>query len=159
MKKISLILPIFLLLFVGLANASITYTSQSPVNMAQTLDTTPDFKFTPVSTVNATFDCTLFVDNVAYGSTTATNNTETTITANDTLSSGDHNWYINCTDSDGTFQSEVRTIGIGAYFHRCAVLIDSGNYYIDQDFFDPTTDDCILIDAPNLSLDLSLIHI
>ena len=134
---------------------SITFITSDlyPPDYAQTIDTTPDFKFKATSTTDSTFSCTLFIDDLPYGDVSASNDTLTTITANDTLSDGDHTWYINCTDSDGTYQSEVRTIGIGSSFSRCAVLIDSGTYHLTADIMDSSSYKCVDIRANDITLD------
>ena len=112
-----LLLPIgiiMILLLVGLASATITsYSGLSPANANVTTDTTPDFSFTPVSDINATFSCELFINNTGYGiNASVSNNTATTITANASLSDATYTWYINCTDVNGTVNSSSRTITI-----------------------------------------------
>jgi len=61
----------------------------------------------------------LFINNTGYGTTTANNNTPTTITANHSLSGGTYNWYINCSVRGVTNQSEIReiTITVGAWWN------------------------------------------
>ncbi len=85
----------------------------SPPNQTATTDTTPDFNFTAISDINTTFSCELFIDDTGYGANdSVSNNTATIITANSTLSDGTYNWYINCTDVNGTSKSEERVITI-----------------------------------------------
>ena len=86
-------------------------TLNSPPNQTTTSDTTPDFNFT-VSGTDDKYLCELFIDDIGYGTTIANNNTATIITANQSLSSGTHNWYINCSVREVTNQSEVREITI-----------------------------------------------
>lgn len=92
-----------------------TLTLTSPANNTHLMDTTPDFIFLPVSTVSLTkINCTLYVEDIASGDIEATNNTETTITCNHSLTVSEDplEWYINATDADGTYKSEVRNIYI-----------------------------------------------
>ncbi|OYT37736.1 hypothetical protein B6U82_01145, partial [Candidatus Pacearchaeota archaeon ex4484_31] len=97
------------------ANAYNTVTSitlNSPANQTHfDIDTEnqPNFNFTAISNTNTTFSCELFINDTSYGSNSSVqNNTATIIQANSPLSLGEYNWYINCTDSDGTTQSKVR---------------------------------------------------
>ncbi|RLI90746.1 MAG: hypothetical protein DRO95_05610, partial [Candidatus Altiarchaeales archaeon] len=128
---------------------SFTITLNNPPNLAQTLETKPNFTFTAQSLYHQNFSCTLYVDDTAYGTNSSVqNNTETTITANDTLSLGDHSWYIKC----GQNRSETRTIGIGANLTRCAVLIDADTQYnLTQNVSSSGT--CMQINANNITLD------
>lgn len=107
--------PLIISLNVNKAHAKIdTLSLTSPANNAKSKDTTPDFIFLPVSNVSTTINCTLYVNDIASGDAEASNNTETTITCNWTLTvSGDPlEWYINATDTDETAKSEVRNIYI-----------------------------------------------
>jgi len=161
-----LVIPLLLavsIIFFSIGNANISsqqshgtvyYTSLSPANLTQTLNDQPSFTFVSYSTTNSTYSCTLYIDDIPYGTNSSVqNNTETTITANDTLSPGDHTWYINCTDSEGSWPSETRTIGIGANFSRCAILVDSGTYYLNDSILDSSIPSCINITANNVILD------
>lgn len=85
----------------------------SPSNDTWTNDSTPDFSFTAISDIDATFGCGLFIDNSSYGSKSdVQNGTATTITASPSLSEGSHSWHITCTDVNGSLDSESRTIKI-----------------------------------------------
>lgn len=111
----SLAIPVTMRLNVKKAHAIIgTLTLTSPANNTHSMDQTPDFIFLPVSNVSTTINCTAYVNGVASGDFQASNNTETTITCNHTLTvSGDpYEWYINATDTDETAKSEVRNIYI-----------------------------------------------
>jgi len=141
-------------LFSQQSNGTVYFTSLSPANLTQTLNTAPDFTFISYSDKNSTYSCTLYIDDTPYGTNSSVqNNTETTITANASLSSGDHIWYINCTDSEGTYKSKVRIIGIGANFSRCAILVDSGTYYLNESIINSSIPSCINISANNVTLD------
>jgi len=85
-----------------------------PDNEALINNDQPDFNFTVLSETNSTnISCELFINNTGYGfNNTVENNTETTITTNDTLDDGLYSWYVNCTDLAGTNQSETRTFTI-----------------------------------------------
>ncbi|TET20624.1 hypothetical protein E3J74_01505 [Candidatus Bathyarchaeota archaeon] len=111
--------------------AVVTVSSISPENNTITLDTTPNFTCTPTSNVSATVNVTLYIDDIASGTVNNhANNTEITITCNHTLSESDTKkpWYFNVTDADGTYSSETRNIGIGAYFIVPAVLVNPNEY-------------------------------
>ena len=90
--------------------SSITLTN--PDDGYHSLDTTPAFIFQPVSDVNVTINCTLYVADVASGDVQATNDTATSITCNRTLTVAGtpYEWYINATDEDETGKSAVREI-------------------------------------------------
>lgn len=110
---LALAIPLSVSLNVRKAHAVTTLTLTSPANNTQLMDQTPDFVFLPVSTVSLTLiNCTVYVGDVASGDVSASNNTETTITCNHTLtvSGYPYEWYINATDADGTYKSEVRNI-------------------------------------------------
>jgi len=112
---LALAIPVSMRVNVEKAHAIIdTLSLTSPANNAHSMDTTPDFIFLPVSNVSTTINCTLYLADAASGDVQATNNTETTITCNQTLTvSGDpYEWYINATDTDETAKSEVRNIYI-----------------------------------------------
>ena len=88
-----------------------TVTSNSPANQTQTNDNTTDFSFT-VSGSEVSYNCTLYLNDTNKGTNTTTaNNTATTITSSE-LSEGFYEWYVNCTASSVTNQSEVREITI-----------------------------------------------
>jgi len=68
------------------------------------------FDFT--SDYNATFNCTLYIDGISNATNSSVKNaTSTTFLANFS-SDGFYQWYINCTDSNYTNQSEIRYITI-----------------------------------------------
>jgi len=85
----------------------------TPLNNDVTTNVTPAFNFTVTDNLDSVMDCELFIDSIGYGTTTANNNTPTTITANDTLSYTLHTWYINCSDVLFTTKSEERNLTIG----------------------------------------------
>lgn len=98
---------------VKIAHATVTsITLTSPANNTHSMDTTPDFTFTAISDNDTSITCDVFVNGVASGNITATNNTATTITCNQTLtvSGNPYEWYINGTDPEGTTKSAVRNI-------------------------------------------------
>jgi len=97
----------------GGEETSFSITLNSPPNQTTTDDSTPDFNFT-VSGTESAYSCELFINDTGYGTATANNNTATVITANQSLSDGTYDWYINCTAGGVTNQSEVREITIDA---------------------------------------------
>jgi len=141
-------------LFSQQSHGTIYYTSLSPANLTQTLNTTPVFTFISYSTTNSTYSCALYIDGTLHDENSSVqNNTETTLTVNGTLAPGDHTWYINCTDASGTYSSGTRTIGIGGNFSRCAILVDSGTYYLNDSIINSSIPSCINITANNVVLD------
>ncbi len=104
-----------LLLTIPLALSAIdSITLNSPANLANTSDTTPDFNFTAVSTTNTTFSCVLYVDGANVGSNASTSNyTATTITSS-VLSEGARSWKVGCTDAGGEVNSSAQTLNVDA---------------------------------------------
>jgi len=106
--SISLVFTLLLVLFVYATFSSITL--NSPANNTVTSDTTPDFNFTGISTVNVTMSCSAIVDGASVATNGATANDTATVLTSTALAEGSHNWNINCTDTDETSSSEIRTI-------------------------------------------------
>jgi hypothetical protein len=97
------------------ADCNPTVSLSSPVNDTWTNNNQPGFTFTPLSKVATTLSCGLFIGGTSYGTNaTSGNGTATTITANPALSDGNHSWYVNCTDSISTAQSEIRLLKVDA---------------------------------------------
>ncbi len=116
-------------------NTVTSITLNSPANQTATNDNTPDFNFTPISDINTTFSCELFIDDTGYGANDSVqNDTATIITANSSLSDSEYNWYINCTDVNGTSKSETREITIDTTnptTNATAVNEDGSDYTFD----------------------------
>ncbi len=73
----------------------------SPPDGNTTYDTTPTFTFNVTDNDNTTLSCELLINGTGYGeNTSVSNNTNTDITANTSLSPGLYSWNVNC--SDGT---------------------------------------------------------
>ena len=92
-------------------------TPHSPANSTiNTTDRTPDFVFTVTDNLASSLYCVLYMNNGtthAYGSVTAQNNAQTTITANTSLVNGSYLWWINCSDDSGNQnQSGARNLTI-----------------------------------------------
>jgi PGF-pre-PGF domain-containing protein len=138
--KRGLILPIitFILLIsiLFLVSAEISSISlSSPANNSVTGDTTPDFTFTPLSNINTSFSCELFIDDVGYGvNSTVQNNTLTTLTANATLTEGSKEWYVNCTDVNGTNQSNIQTLTIDTSNPTITIDYPAADGWYNADF-------------------------
>ncbi|MFA5084637.1 MAG: hypothetical protein WC475_04675, partial [Candidatus Paceibacterota bacterium] len=116
-KKIYLNAVIFLALvsFAIAAGAAISGLNLvSPADDAWSADSTPDFTFNAASSINLTdISCILYIGGVENGTNSSVfNATDTTITSS-ALAEGDYQWYINCTDAEGTTQGAERTITIG----------------------------------------------
>jgi len=72
------------------------------LNNTVTADTTPDVSFNFTDSKSSTANCTLYFNNTAYNTTNnVNNNTQTTLTANASLSAGRYDVYVNCTDMFG----------------------------------------------------------
>ena len=91
-------------------------TLNSPATGNYTSNNQPTFNFTATDNMDTIMDCELFIDNIGYGTTTANNNTPTTITANDTLTDGIHYWNITCLDELQSNTSETRNITVDTQF-------------------------------------------
>jgi PGF-pre-PGF domain-containing protein len=75
----------------------------SPENYTWTTDTTPDFQFNFTDDVSAEAHCTVLVDgSITATNTTVLNNTLTIVTSS-ALTSGTHDWTVNCTDDEGGY--------------------------------------------------------
>ena len=102
---------------VGGGSASNTAPVVTPVlpldGANETNDTTPDFTFYASDQENNTLSCTLYINSTAYGANASVANaTNTTITANASLTNGTYEWHINCTDGEYTNVSETRILTI-----------------------------------------------
>jgi len=142
----------------GFDTVTFTSGSQSPANLTQRDDNHPylNASITPYSDVSTTINCTLYVDNIANQTVNDIANNTAVYLNSTTLALGDHTWYINCTDDNWATQtqSEVRTIGVGSSFSRCAVLIDDyGIYNLTGDIINSGITKCINIEANNVIFD------
>jgi parallel beta-helix repeat protein len=142
----------------GFGTITFTSGSQYPPNLAQRDDLHPylNASIKPYSTVSTTINCSLYVDGVLQQTVNNIANNTVVYLNSSTLSPGDHKWYINCTDDNWATQtqSEVRTIGIGSNFARCAVLIDNyGSYNLVGDILNSGATYCIQIPNNHIVLD------
>ena len=95
----------------GGGSTNSTITLATPGNNTFKNNITPTFIFKYIG--NTTASCTLFVDSVGKGINASTvNNTNTAIVANSSLTQGNHNWNVNCTDSSGNVGSSIRLVKI-----------------------------------------------
>jgi len=95
----------------GGGNSAPTITLVSPSDNTYTTDNTPSFKFNIIDDSNSTTSAELFINGTGYGTNTSVlNATDTTITANASLSDGYYEWWINATDGTDTTKSSVRSI-------------------------------------------------
>ena len=88
-----------------------TITLNSPANNSITSNTTPTFNFTTTGDTD-TYSCELFINNTGHGTTTANNNTATTITSNQSLANGIYIWNITCSVCGNINSSESRILTI-----------------------------------------------
>jgi regulator of extracellular matrix RemA (YlzA/DUF370 family) len=156
-KTLGCLILAFLLLL-PLAKADVFFTNQNPPNLAQRDDLHPflNASIQPYSNVSTSLNCSLYVDNVLNQTVNDIANNTVVYLNSSTLSQGDHSWYINCTDNNWATQaqSEVRTIGIGSNFGRCAVLVDEyGSYKLTTSLIDVLTTPCINIPNNNIVFD------
>ena len=135
-------------------------------NYSWTNDNTTTFIFNVTDNLdNASLDCALGINNANYSTNTSVqNNTETTLTINNTngLSDNDYIWNITCTDSAGKQNvSEIYTIRIDTNIPAVALETnpadDSWTSDVSPDFEFNVTDasdtalDCILyVDGSNV---------
>src|SRR3989344_1867940 len=112
MKKsdIGLIFLVVLLLGVSYAYAAIDAVSlQAPLNNSYTNNSQPSFVFNVSGNITTGYNCTLLINSTVYGINESVDNlTSTTIAANSALAGAVHNWTVNCSDADGSLQSNVR---------------------------------------------------
>ena len=88
-----------------------TITLNSPANNSITSNATPTFNFTTTGDTD-TYSCELFINNTGHGTTTANNNTATTITSNQSLANGIYIWNITCSVCGNINSSESRILTI-----------------------------------------------
>ena len=88
-----------------------TITLNSPANNSITSNATPTFNFTTAGDTD-TYSCELFINNTGHGTTTANNNTATTITSNQSLANGIYIWNITCSVCGNINSSESRILTI-----------------------------------------------
>ncbi|MEM7814673.1 MAG: hypothetical protein QXK48_03850, partial [Candidatus Aenigmatarchaeota archaeon] len=159
-KLVLLFFVLSLILFLPSGKATIYFASgtQSPANLTQRDDFHPylNASIQVYSDSSLTINCSLYVDDILNQTVDDVSNNTFVYLNSSELSFGDHNWYINCTDDNWVTQSksEVRIVGIGSNFSRCAILSDSyANYYLTQDVIDSSATVCIDITANNITLD------
>ena len=85
----------------------------SPVNKTVTSDNTTSHNFTPIGS-ESTYDCTLYYNNTNRGSNASVSNNTATVITSSEVSDGGYTWYVNCTASSVTNQSNVYNITIDA---------------------------------------------
>lgn len=80
---------------------------------SQTNDRTPGIDILVIDDDAITTSCYLYFDDVAYdGNAAVNNNTQTTLTVNETLDWGSYSVYVKCSDATGTGTSSTITIGL-----------------------------------------------
>ena len=119
---------------------------------------TPDVEFNVTDPDNSTLSCEILFNNVGYGINSSTlNNTNTTITANTTVPSGDYNVTVECFDG-ASYINSTWNITISAV-SSCTTLGSSGRYYLANDLnahdLTSSADACINITANDVSLNLN----
>ncbi|MBW2980709.1 hypothetical protein KY360_04815 [Candidatus Woesearchaeota archaeon] len=139
------ILAVLSVLSIGVSAGAPTVTLTSPGNDTWASSNQPDFVFTPVSQVNITLSCELFINDSTYGTNaTSDNNTATTITASSALADGSYGWNINCTDSSSTVQSETRILKVDFTLPVITPSTPADNAYTNNDTVTYTPSDAFL---------------
>jgi len=113
----------------------ITINLESPVNAStESSDSTPGFTFN-ITDNSATVNCTLWINSSGTLASFANNNsvlnaTSTTVTANTSLSNGEHYWWIDCSDDSGApvtvFESIKRLLTLSILAITSSISPDSG---------------------------------
>jgi parallel beta-helix repeat protein len=142
----------------GFGTVTFTSGSQTPANLAQRDNNHPflNASIRPYSNTSTTINCSLYVDNILNQTVNNIANNTVVYLNSSTLSTGDHTWYINCTDDNWATQTQsaIYTIGIGSNFGRCAVLIDDyGNYNLTANIINSGLSTCIQIPNNHIILD------
>ncbi len=107
-------------------------TLNGPVNDTKSSDLTQTFNFTAEDNLASTMTCNLLIDDVQQNSTSATNNTATTISY--ALSEGIQNWSVQCLDqASNSNTSETRTITIDETAPSIANITNAPNSNADLD--------------------------
>jgi PGF-pre-PGF domain-containing protein len=83
--------------------------ANSPPGEYYTNDTTPEFSFTVLGN-STTYNCTLYIGGLEYGTNDLVYDGSANIVSNGTLSGGNYSWYVNCTDAEGTSSTGSRNI-------------------------------------------------
>ncbi|MCL5011399.1 MAG: PQQ-binding-like beta-propeller repeat protein, partial [Candidatus Marsarchaeota archaeon] len=93
----------------------------SPANNSLLKYTQP-FEFN-VTGANSTYDCNLYLNNTPYGEDSAVlNNTNTNITANQTLQNGLYLWYVNCSSSGFSEVSQIFNLNFSGIVHNLNLI-------------------------------------
>jgi hypothetical protein len=103
---------ISLILYGTYVLAQVTISGLLPADNSYSNTSTPTFYFNASSNVSTSINCTLYINDSAYGNSEATNSSLANITANDTLADNFYLWYIDCTDDEGTNSSAPMNITI-----------------------------------------------
>jgi len=103
---------ISLILYGTYVLAQVTISGLLPSDNSYSNTSTPTFYFNASSNVSTSINCTLYINDSAYGNSEATNSSLANITANDTLADNFYLWYIDCTDDEGTNSSAPMNITI-----------------------------------------------
>ncbi|MCL5011495.1 MAG: Ig-like domain-containing protein [Candidatus Marsarchaeota archaeon] len=102
---------------------------QTPENGGTTTISQPDFAFN-VTGPDATYSCALYVDGSVYGSNSSVyNNTQTIITSNNPISSGDHNYYINCSGNTFSVINNSQTYSFTQNAPQISIILSNPTNY------------------------------
>jgi len=130
----------------------------SPTDDTVTNNNAPEFSFT-TSGSEATYSCTLFLNDSNYGTNATTQDSIVTIITASTIPDNVYNWYINCTAGPTTNQSEIRTITIDTEAPAINDNFINNSAYLQNTItgqFNFT--DNILLHSLNISIDDSAIY-
>lgn len=104
----------------------------SPPDNFYTNNQTPSFTFSVYGNTS-TNNCTLYIDELPYGTNDSIINGTVVIIANDTLSEATHTWYVNCSDPYGTNTTVTRTITVDVTAPTVTLVTVSDSYINDSD--------------------------
>jgi len=110
-------------------NVAPTVNALTPATGNFTGDNTPEFTFNFSDSLSPNASCVLFVGSTRYGiNGSVQNNTQTTITANASISGGTYSWNITCTDRAGNSAgSTARTITIDTTAPTVNAILPANN--------------------------------
>ncbi len=159
LKNTLLVLTVFFVVSIILYGTYVlaTLTAQpgeAPANGTYTNNSAPTFYFNASSTFNATFNCSLYINNSLNATNELVDNaTLSSLTASSIFADNTYSWYVNCTDTDGTINvTGVNTITIDTTPPALSVTFSSGTdwYFLNITATDDNLD-TIIVDVYNYS--------
>jgi PGF-pre-PGF domain-containing protein len=161
MKNKVVVYSLMFIVFAFFVNGAISILNISPSNNYYANNQTPTFSF-DIYGNTSTNNCTLYIDELPYGTNESIVNGTVVMVANDTLSEAAHTWYVNCSDEYGMNTTGPRTINIDvtaptvinvSVSDSLITNSDTGYFYVDI-LFNESMNTAIL---PNITFDPSLL--